>query len=40
MNWLYIRLEGSTKVDTTYGTPRVGDYTHGPEIGIHFIIKT
>jgi len=22
------------------GTPRTGTYTHGPEIGIHFIIKT
>ena len=27
-------------VDTTYDTPRVDVYTHGPEIGINFIIKT
>lgn len=28
--------------DTThgYGTPRVGAYTHGPEIGMQYIIKT
>jgi microcystin-dependent protein len=26
--------------DSTNGTPRTEAYTHGPEIGIHFIIKT
>jgi len=26
--------------DGTNGDPRTGAYTHGPEIGVHFIIKT
>jgi microcystin-dependent protein len=28
------------KTDGTNGTPRTGAYTHGPEIGMNFIIKT
>jgi len=26
--------------DTVNGTPRTGAYTHGPELGVNFIIKT
>ena len=26
--------------DTVNGTPRTGAYTHGPEVGVNFIIKT
>jgi microcystin-dependent protein len=33
---------GATTIgsDTVNGPPRPGAYTHGPEIGVHFIIKT
>jgi hypothetical protein len=35
----YIRV-GDPINDSTNGTPRTGAYTHGPEIGMNFIIKT
>lgn len=31
---------GAPATDGTNGTPRTGAYTHGPEIGISFVIKT
>jgi microcystin-dependent protein len=32
--------EGATVVIGANGTPRVGAYTHGPELGVNFVIKT
>lgn len=29
----------ATQEQSGYGTPRTGAYTHGPEIGVHFIIR-
>jgi len=30
---------GTPSTDGTNGTPRTGEYTHGPEVGVNFIIK-